>query len=141
MEGCRGSYCDPLDLHLAMVNYAVRKHMSGRARGEPAVKIHFTPTHAPWMNLVEVWSGIVERRAIRRQAFRSFKDLNFKVRAVRRRLERPLPPLRLDQDRRRDPHEGRSFNDFVRATRASPRSSTLGGAASTLGPCRSGTTP
>ena len=93
MEGCRGSYCDPLDLHLAMVNYAVRKHMSGRARGEPAVKIHFTPTHAPWMNLVEVWSGIVERRAIRRQAFRSFKDLNFKVRAVRRRLERPLPPF------------------------------------------------
>ena len=73
MEGCRNRYCDPVDLHLAMVNYAVRKHTNVRARGEPAVKIHFTPTHASWMNLVEVWSGIVERRAIRRQVFKSLR--------------------------------------------------------------------
>jgi len=33
-----------------------------------------------WMNLVEVWFGIVERQAIRRGVFKSAKDLNTKIR-------------------------------------------------------------
>jgi hypothetical protein len=36
---------------------------------------------ASWMNLVEVWFGIVERQAIRRRVFTSVKDLNAKIRA------------------------------------------------------------
>ena len=43
--------------------------------------MNFTPTHASWMNLVEVWFGIVERQAIRRGVFKSVKDLNTKIRA------------------------------------------------------------
>ena len=35
----------------------------------PRFKVHFTPTHASWMNLVEVWFGIVERQAMRRGVF------------------------------------------------------------------------
>ena len=46
----------------------------------PRFKVHFTPTHASWMNLVEVWFGIVERQAIRRGIFTSVKDLNAKIR-------------------------------------------------------------
>ena len=45
------------------------------------MRIPFTPTHASWMNLVEVWFGIVERQAIRRGVFKSVKDLNTKIRA------------------------------------------------------------
>ena len=29
----------------------------------PWFVVHYTPTHASWMNLVEVWFGIVERQA------------------------------------------------------------------------------
>ncbi|GAB2469259.1 hypothetical protein GCM10007967_24090 [Xylanimonas ulmi] len=47
----------------------------------PRVTVHFTPTHASWMNLVEVWFGIVERQAIRRGVFKSVKELNAKIRA------------------------------------------------------------
>ena len=47
----------------------------------PRFVVHFTPTHASWMNLVEVWFGIVERQAIRRGVFKSVKDLNAKIRA------------------------------------------------------------
>ena len=43
--------------------------------------VHFTPTHASWMNLVEVWFGIVEGRAIPRAVVKSVKDLNAKIRA------------------------------------------------------------
>ena len=66
-----------------MDNYATRK--------SPEVKdwlsrhknfhVHFTPTSASWLNLVEVWFGIIDRQAIRRGTFTSVKDLNAKIRA------------------------------------------------------------
>jgi transposase len=46
----------------------------------PRIAVHFTPTHASWMNLVEIWFGIVERQAIRRATFGSVKELNAKIR-------------------------------------------------------------
>lgn len=44
------------------------------------MQVHFTPTSASWHNLVEVWSSIIERQAIRRGTFRSVRDLNAKIR-------------------------------------------------------------
>jgi hypothetical protein len=38
------------------------------------------PTSASWLNLVEVWFGIIERQAIHRGTFRSVKELNAKIR-------------------------------------------------------------
>ncbi|SMO72277.1 IS630 family transposase [Propioniciclava tarda] len=71
------------DLHLVMDNYAAHKHPNVKAwlEAHPRVKCHFTPTHASWMNLVEVWFGIIERQAIHRGTFGSVKDLNAKIRA------------------------------------------------------------
>jgi transposase len=73
----------PVELHLVMDNYAAHKHANVKAwlADNPRFKVHFTPTHASWMNLVEVWFGIVERQAIRRGVFKSVKDLNAKIRA------------------------------------------------------------
>ncbi|WP_460831984.1 transposase, partial [Nocardioides hungaricus] len=74
---------DPAELHLVMDNYAAHKHATVRAwlAEHPQFVVHFTPTHASWMNLVEVWFGIVERQAIRRGVFNSVGDLNAKIRA------------------------------------------------------------
>ena len=73
----------PVELHLVMDNYAAHKHKNVRdwLEKNPRFVVHFTPTHASWMNLVEVWFGIVERQAIRRGVFKSVKDLNTKIRA------------------------------------------------------------
>lgn len=51
----------PIELHLVMDNYAAHKHANVRAwlTRHPRFVVHFTPTHASWMNLVEVWFGIV----------------------------------------------------------------------------------
>ena len=70
-------------LHLVMDNYAAHKHPNVRAwlAQHPRFVVHFTPTHASWMNLVEIWFGIVERQAIRRGVFTSVRDLNAKIRA------------------------------------------------------------
>ncbi|WGL51869.1 IS630 family transposase [Nocardioides sp. BP30] len=74
---------EPVELHLVMDNYATHKHRNVRAwlAEHPRFKVHFTPTHATWMNLVEVWFGLVERQAVRRGVFKSVPDLNAKRRA------------------------------------------------------------
>jgi transposase len=74
---------EPVALHLVMDNYAAHKHKNVRdwLSKNPRFVVHFTPTHASWMNMVEIWFGIVERQAIRRGVFKSVKDLNIKIRA------------------------------------------------------------
>ena len=73
----------PVELHLVMDNYAAHKHKNVKAwlAQNPRFKVHFTPTHASWMNLVEVWFSLIERQAIHRGVFGSIKDLNTKIRA------------------------------------------------------------
>lgn len=57
---------------------------TGRGRdwlaANPRITVHFTPTSGSWLNLVEVWFGIIERQAIHRSTFASVKDLNAKIR-------------------------------------------------------------
>lgn len=74
---------EPVELHLVMDNYAAHKHAKVKKwlSDHPRFRVHFTPTHASWMNLVEVWFGLVERQAVRRGVFKSVKDLNGKLRA------------------------------------------------------------
>jgi transposase len=71
------------ELHLVMDNYAAHKHPAVRTwlAANPRVVVHFTPTHASWMNLVEVWFSIIERQAIHRGSFGSVRDLNANIRA------------------------------------------------------------
>lgn len=71
-----------VDLHLVMDNYATHKTPQVKAWLEkhPRFHVHFTPTSGPWLNLVEVWFGIIDRQAIRRGVFTSVKDLNAKIR-------------------------------------------------------------
>jgi transposase/transposase-like protein len=70
-------------LHLVMDNYAAHKRVEIRnwLAANPRIHVHFTPTSASWLNLVEVWFGIIERQAIRRGTFGSVKELNAKIRA------------------------------------------------------------
>ena len=71
------------DLHLVMDNYATHKTPEVKTwlAKNPRFHLHFTPTSASWLNLVEVWFGIIDKQAIRRGVFTSVKDLNAKIRA------------------------------------------------------------
>jgi transposase len=70
-------------LHLVLDNYATHTHPTVKAwlAKHPRVHLHFTPTSASWMNLVEVFIAIITRQAIRRGSFPSVPDL---VAAIRR---------------------------------------------------------
>ena len=71
------------ELHLIMDNYATHKRPEVKEwlAANPRIHVHFTPTSGSWLNLVEVWFGIIDRQAIRRGTFGSVKELNAKIRA------------------------------------------------------------
>ncbi len=50
------------ELHLVMDNYAAHKKAEVRdwLAANPRIHVHFTPTSGSWLNLVEVWFGIIE---------------------------------------------------------------------------------
>ncbi len=74
-----------LDLHLILDNYGTHKHAKVRAWLEvhPRFQLHFTPTSASWLNLVESWFSQLTQQCIRRGAFRSVPEL---IQAIKKYL-------------------------------------------------------
>jgi transposase len=64
-------------IHLICDNYATHKHARVRAwlQRHPRFQVHFTPTSASWLNLVERFFGEITRRVIRSGSFRSVPEL------------------------------------------------------------------
>jgi transposase len=64
-------------LHIVCDNYATHNHPAVRAwlAKNPRITMHFTPTSGSWLNMVEIFFGIITRQAIRRGTFTSVKDL------------------------------------------------------------------
>jgi transposase len=85
-------------LHVVLDNYATHKHQRVRVwlARHPRVHLHFTPTYASWLNLVEVFFAIIQRQALRRGDFASVEELVAAIGRVLRRLEPTLPAIYLD---------------------------------------------
>ena len=66
-----------LQIHLVLDNYATHSHPTVRAWLErhPRFHLHFTPTSASWLNMVEIFFGQLTDKAIRRGIFHSVPDL------------------------------------------------------------------
>ncbi|MGH7626463.1 MAG: IS630 family transposase [Gemmatimonadaceae bacterium] len=64
------------DLHVVLDNLSTHKpkHDQWLAR-HPRVHFHYTPTHASWLNLIEVWFSILSRAALRGASFPSVRAL------------------------------------------------------------------
>jgi transposase len=66
-----------LDLHLIIDNYGTHTHPEVIAWlvKHPRFHLHFTPTSASWLNLVERWFREITEKRIRRGVFKSVPDL------------------------------------------------------------------
>lgn len=69
------------------------------AGGHPSVTFHFTPTSASWLNQLEIWFGIFQRKALRNASFRSTDDLIDAIRSFTAAYNDDAAPLRLAQAR------------------------------------------
>jgi DDE superfamily endonuclease/Winged helix-turn helix len=70
-------------LHVVLDNYHTHKHddINAWLQHNPRITLHFTPTSGSWLNLVEVFFGIITRQAIRRGSFDSVRELINAIRA------------------------------------------------------------
>lgn len=64
------------DIHVILDNLSTHKPKEDRwLRRHPRVHFHFTPTHASWLNQVEIWFSILSRQALRQASFSGVKQL------------------------------------------------------------------
>ncbi|MFO7528724.1 MAG: IS630 family transposase [Marinobacter sp.] len=72
---------EDLDIHLVMDNYGTHKTEKVRAwfAARPRYHLHFTPTSASWVNLVERFFGLISERWIKRSSHRSTRELEASI--------------------------------------------------------------
>jgi transposase len=83
-----------LDLQIIADNYATHKHPEVNAwlDTHPRVHMHFTPTSASWVNLVERFFAEITDKAIRRGVFKSVRELEAAIETfIETRNRNPRP--------------------------------------------------
>ncbi len=70
------------DVHLILDNYGTHKTATIQRwlLKRPRFQLHFTPTSASWLNLVERWFGLLTEQQLRRGVFRSTRSLETTIR-------------------------------------------------------------
>jgi transposase len=71
-----------LDVHVVLDNYATHKTATVQRwfAKRPRYHLHFTPTSASWMNLVERWFAELTTKQLRRSTHRSTRALTTAIR-------------------------------------------------------------
>jgi len=83
------------ELHLILDNYGTHKQerVQKWLKRHKRFHLHFTPTGASWMNMVEVWFGILTNQAIRRGSFDSVAHLIEAIKAFLSRWNEGAKPF------------------------------------------------
>jgi transposase len=63
------------EIHVIMDNYCIHKKCDEWLAAHPNVHFHYTPTSASWLNMVEIWFGIMSRKALRGGSFKNLTEL------------------------------------------------------------------
>ena len=63
------------EIHIILDNYCTHKKNEEWLQQHPNVSFHYTPTSASWLNQVEIWFGILTRKALKNASFSSKDDL------------------------------------------------------------------
>ena len=91
-----------LDLHCIADNLSAHKTaaVADFLTRHPHVHIHYTPAHASWLNQVELFFSIIERRLLRRGEFSSTDELADRVIAFIKDYNKRAAPFRWTYDGR-----------------------------------------
>jgi len=83
------------ELHLILDNYGTHKQEKVQRwlKRHKRFHLHFTPTGASWMNMVEIWFGILTNQAIRRGSFDSVARLVGSIKAFLSRWNEGAKPF------------------------------------------------
>jgi transposase len=81
------------EIHVILDNYCTHKRNADwLAQYEGRVHFHFTPTSASWLNQIEIWFGLLTRKALRGASFASKDQLRSAIEAfVTKTNQNPKP--------------------------------------------------
>jgi transposase len=83
-----------LELHVILDNYGTHKKCDAWLAEHPNVHFHFTPTSASWLNQVEIWFGILSRKALRGLSSKSTTELRQAIEAFIAVYDQNAKPFR-----------------------------------------------
>jgi transposase len=63
------------ELHVILDNLNTHKNNDAWLKAHPMVAFHFTPTSASWLNQVEIWFSILQKKSLSKASFTSVKQL------------------------------------------------------------------
>lgn len=66
------------EIHIIVDNFSTHKHQEVKKwlkKRDGRIKFHFTPTHASWLNQIELWFSILSRKILKRGIFDSKERL------------------------------------------------------------------
>ena len=79
MDDVVAEYSASQQIHVIVDNYCTHKKNDAWLAQNKNVSFHFTPTSASWLNQVEIWFGILSRKALRGASFTSPGQLRQRV--------------------------------------------------------------
>jgi transposase len=84
------------EMHIIVDNLSVHKHENVRKwlDSHPRIKFHFTPTHASWLNQIEIWFSILGRKLLKRGIFSSPDELVAQIVDYIERYNQTAQPFR-----------------------------------------------
>lgn len=63
------------EIHIILDNLSTHRGNTDWLAAHPNVILHFTPTSASWLNQIEIWFGILQRKTLRGASFKSIDKL------------------------------------------------------------------
>jgi transposase len=93
LDAVIGELATDKEIHVILDNYCTHKRNADwLAQYEGRVHFHFTPTSASWLNQIEIWFGLLTRKALRGASFASKDQLRSAIEAfVAKTNQNPKP--------------------------------------------------
>ena len=81
------------EYHVIMDNHSIHKRHGQWLDSRPNVFFHYTPTSSSWLNMVEIWFGILTRKSLRGASFSSTQELGVHIKAFREAYNKTARPF------------------------------------------------
>lgn len=80
MEELLSELPQELEYHVIMDNHSIHTRNEAWLEKHENVFFHYTPTSASWLNMVEIWFGILGRKSLRGKSFTSTEEMQRHIR-------------------------------------------------------------
>jgi transposase len=106
-------YPEDAQLHVVLDNLSTHKPRKDRwLKLHPNVRFHFTPTHASWLNMVEIWFSILWRQALRGASFTSPRKVRQAIDSFVRAYSQHAAPFEWTKETVRSVHPKRYYAEL-----------------------------